>query len=252
MEQDQSASVEGLRIIVTGAARGIGLSTVRELCSSGAEVVAVDVDADELAIADLPDRATALAADLRDIDGIPGLITRASDALGGVDGLVNVAGVIRRRDDVDDVTEQDWDLQHDVNLKAPFFLCRAFRDQVRRQGSAGSIVLFSSQGWWSGGFGGSVVYAASKGGVVSLTRGLARTFAPDRIRVNCIAPGLIDTRMMSDGLDDAARAGLLSTIPLGRLGDPEEVAKAATYLVSRSASYITGATLNVSGGQLMY
>ena len=87
------------------------------------------------------------------------------------------------------MTEEDWDFQHDVNLKANFFLCRTAANAMVEQGQGGRIILFSSQGWWTGGFGGSVVYAATKGGVTSMCRGLARTYGPHRITVNAVSPG---------------------------------------------------------------
>jgi NAD(P)-dependent dehydrogenase (short-subunit alcohol dehydrogenase family) len=110
----------------------------------------------------------------------------------------------------------------------------------------------SSQGWWSGGFGGSVVYAASKGGIVSMTRGLARSLGPAGICVNCIAPGNIDTPMLMQDLDPNALDSIHRNTPLGRLGRPDEVASVAVFLLSTHASFVSGATLNVSGAFLMY
>ena len=143
---------------------------------------------------------------------------RVKDAFGRFDVLANAAAVLIRRGDVDEVTEDDWDTQHDVNLKAAFFLNRAAGRLLREQGNGGRIINFTSQGWWSGGYGGSVAYAASKGGIVSMSRGLARTYAKDGITVNTVSPGAVDTPMFRTGLD------------------PD----------------ITGATINVSGGWLMY
>lgn len=246
--------LEGKRILVTGAARGIGRAVCERAAERGARVFAVDLLEEELATlrdAEHPAVGT-LAKDLRAVAQLDGLCAQASETLGGLDALIHVAGVIVRKADLDAITEEDWDLQCDVNLKATFFLNRAAARLMRAQDSGGSIVNFSSQGWWTGGFGGSVTYAATKGGVVSLTRGLARTYAPHGVRVNCIAPGAVDTAMMREGLDDAARASFLAQVPLGRMAEPDELADAALFLVSSEASYITGATLNVSGGQLMY
>ncbi len=240
--------LSGKRILVTGAARGIGRAVAELAVTAGARVLATDVRAEDLA--QLPD-VTAVPYDLTDVAGLPGLVDRAVDALGGLDALVHVAGVILRRESIEDVTEADWDLQADVNLKATFFLDRAVATVLGRSGG-GAIVNFSSQGWWTGGFGGSVAYSATKGGVVSLSRGLARTLAERGVRVNVVAPGLVDTAMMRDGLDDQARAALIAQVPAGRLAEPVELAHAALFLVSDAASYLTGATLNVSGGQLMY
>ena len=160
--------------------------------------------------------------------------------------------VLRRRATIDEVTEEDWDVQFNINLKAVFFLNRAMADLLRAAGRGGRIVNFTSQGWWTGGFGGSVVYAASKGGVVSMSRGLARTLAADGITVNTVSPGAADTAMMRSGMTDEGLADFVKMIPLGRMAEPAEVASAVLYLASDLASYVTGATINVSGGQLMY
>ena len=121
-----------------------------------------------------------------------------------------------------------------------------------RAGRTGAIVNFSSQGWWTGGFGGSVVYNATKGGIVTLTRGLARSYAAARIRVNSVAPGLVDTPMLKEGLATSMLQALVDQVPLGRMATPAEVAPAVVFLASDHAVYITGATLNISGGFLMY
>ena len=123
---------------------------------------------------------------------------------------------------------------------------------MRDQGRGGRIINFTSQGWQSGGFGGSVAYAASKGGIVSMTRGLARTLAKDKITVNAVSPGAADTAMMRSGMDDAALASTVAQIPLGYMAQPSELAGTVLFLASDHAAYITGATINVSGGWLMY
>jgi NAD(P)-dependent dehydrogenase (short-subunit alcohol dehydrogenase family) len=246
--------LEDKRVLVTGAARGIGRAVCERAAERGARVFAVDLLEDELATlrdAEHPAVGT-LAKDLRSVAETDSLVAQVSQSLGGLDALIHVAGVIVRKADIDTVTEEDWGLQCDVNLKATFFLNRAAARLMRVQDSGGAIVNFSSQGWWTGGFGGSVTYAATKGGVVSLTRGLARTYAANGVRVNCVAPGAVDTAMMREGLDDAARASFLEQVPMGRMAEPDELADAALFLISSAASYITGATLNVSGGQLMY
>jgi NAD(P)-dependent dehydrogenase (short-subunit alcohol dehydrogenase family) len=160
--------------------------------------------------------------------------------------------VLIRRASVFDVSEADWDIQHDVNLKASFFLCQAVALTMKEQGTGGRIINFTSQGWMSGGFGGSVAYAATKGGIVSMTRGLARSLAKDKITVNAVSPGAADTAMMRSGMDDAALAGTIAQIPLGYMAAPSELAGSVLFLASDHASYITGATINVSGGWLMY
>jgi len=138
-------------------------------------------------------------------------------------------------------------------LKATFFLNRAAAQVFRAQGRGGRIINFTSQAWWTGGFGGAVAYAAAKGGVVSLTRGLARIYAKDRITVNAVAPGAADTPMLrSGGVTDEQIAAHMTQIPLGYLAAPSDLAGIVVFLASDHARYITGATINVSGGWLMY
>jgi len=245
--------LEGRSVVVTGAAGGIGRSVVAAFAEAGAHVVGVDIPGSAVAevIGELPGRHRALEADLRDVDDHARLFDQARE-LAPVAAIAHLAAVLLRRDTVDDVSPDDWDTQLDVNLKATFFLNRAARNAFRDQGTPGSIVNFTSQGWWTGGFGGSVVYAASKGGVVSLTRGLARSFAPDGVRVNAVSPGGVDTPMMTDGLSDEVRRTFMSQVPLGRLAAPDELAGAVLFLASSASSYVTGTVVNVSGGQLMY
>jgi len=252
---DLGAGLEGRGVIVTGAAGGIGRATALAFAATGARVMAVDLDEDGAAatVAAMEgDGHLAVGADLADIDGHARLVARARDELGGVDVLAHLAAVLRRRAGIDEVTEQDWDLQLDVNLKAAFFLCREAAGAMRDQGRGGRIITFSSQGWWTGGFGGSVVYSASKGGIVSMTRGMARTYGPDGITVNAVSPGLVDTPMLTDDMDPAALEALRAATPLGRVGTPDELAGTVVFLASSHASYISGATINVSGGFLMY
>jgi NAD(P)-dependent dehydrogenase (short-subunit alcohol dehydrogenase family) len=120
------------------------------------------------------------------------------------------------------------------------------------QGDGGRIIAFTSQGWQTGGFGGSVAYAASKGGIVSMTRGMARTYGPHGITVNTVSPGLVETPMLTDGLSDEVYDSLKRQTPLGRVAEPHELAGTVVFLASRHAGYISGATINVSGGFLMY
>lgn len=249
------AGLEGRGVLVTGAAGGIGRPVAAAFAAAGARVLAVDLDqgaAEDVAAGLEGDGHAALGADLSDLDVHAAVVERARAALGSLDVLAHLAAVLRRRGDVDEVTEADWDLQHDVNLKATFFLCREVAKAMREQGRGGRIITFSSQGWWTGGFGGSVAYAASKGGIVSLTRGLARTYGPYGITVNSVSPGQVNTPMLMTGLSDAVLKSMTDATPLGRIAEPHELAGPVVFLASDHASYITGATLNVSGGFLMY
>ena len=248
------AGLEGRVVLVTGAAGGIGREVVAGLAAAGAQVVAADRHdaalADALSTVSAPTVRRA-EVDLADLGAHAGLIAYAQES-GPLYGLVHCAAVLRRRAQVADITEDDWDAQVDVNLKGTFFLCRAAADAMRTAGHGGRVVTFSSQGWWTGGFGGSVVYATTKGGVVSMTRGLARAYGPAGITVNAVAPGQARTSMLLHDLDERVLATMTEQTPLGRIAEPAEVAAAAIFLVSTHASFITGTTLNVSGGFLMY
>ncbi|HEY5081581.1 MAG TPA: SDR family NAD(P)-dependent oxidoreductase [Bauldia sp.] len=250
-----ASGLEGKGILVTGAAGGIGREVVRAFAAAGSRVAAVDLkqEAVDAVIGECEGGPhLAVGFDLRKFGALPDLLAKARSVFGRLDVLACVAGALVRRAHVDDVTEADWDLQHDVNLKSAFFLNQAAGKLFREQGRGGRIINFTSQGWWSGGFGGSVAYAASKGGVVSMTRGLARSFAKDKITVNAVSPGAADTAMMRSGMTDAALAATIAQIPLGYMSEPGELAGTVLFLASDHASYITGATINVSGGWLMY
>ena len=252
---DLGAGLAGRGVMVTGAGGGIGREVARAFAAAGARVLAVDLRADavEAVVAELEgDGHAGAAVDLSDISTHAGLVSRARDELGGLYVLAHLAAVLRRRDSIDDVSEEDWDVQLDVNLKAAFFLCREVGMALQAAGRGGRIVAFSSQGWWTGGFGGSVVYCAAKGGVVSFTRGLARTFGPANITVNCVAPGAVETPMLLGGLTDDDVRNMEAATPLRRLGQPHELAGPVVFLLSQHASFVSGATLNVSGAWLMY
>lgn len=255
MPWSAAAGLPGKVAVVSGAAGAIGAEVALAFAAAGTHVLAVDVDADGLA--DLmpmldggPHASQTL--DLRQLDEHERLLRGAVSSLGGLDILANVAGVLIRRADLDEVTEEDWDYQHDINLKASFFLNRAAARIMRERGAGGRIINFSSQGWWSGGFGGSVVYAATKGGIVSMTRGLARSYAPDAITVNAVSPGAVDSPMLRGGLTEEQLETQLTQIPIGYMAEPGDLTGAVLFLASDHARYITGATINVSGGWLMY
>ena len=249
------AGLEGRGVILTGAAGGIGTAVAHGFAAAGARIMAVDLEQgrlDELVGSLEGDGHVSVSADLRDTKGHDALVARAREELGEVYVLANLAAVLRRRGSLDEITEDDWNLQQDVNLKAAFFLSRAAGRAMVEAGKGGRIILFSSQGWWTGGFGGSVVYAASKGGVTTMCRGLARTYGPHGITVNCVSPGQVHTPMLMTGLAPEIYENMKKQTPLGYVAEPEELAGPVVFLASDHARYITGATLNVSGGFLMY
>ena len=255
MTWNLASGLEGKRVMLTGGAGGIGREVALAFGAAGARVAVIDLDEDKVraVVAEMAGGPhLPLAADLRPVAGHAELIGAVAGFLGGLDVLVCTAAVLVRRHSLDDVTEADWDIQHDVNLKSTFFLNQAAARVFRAQGRGGRIINFTSQGWQSGGFGGSVAYAASKGGIVSMTRGLARSLAKDKITVNAVSPGAADTAMMRSGMTDAALDATVAQIPLGYMAQPSQLVGAVLFLASDHADYITGATINVSGGWLMY
>lgn len=242
------SELKGRTVLITGAASGIGRAVGHAVVRAGATVILVDRDPIDSSQFPSDAAITSTVVDLSDVSAID----RLSDELASrgvlLDALIHVAGVIIRRSTIEEVTETDFDLQYQVNLRGTFFLVTRMKPRMAK---GSSIVLFTSQGWWTGGLGGSLPYAATKAGVVALVRGFARELAPD-IRINAVAPGFVDTAMMQNGLTDEQREGLVAQVPLGRMADPVEVADVALFLASEASRYMTGATLNVTGGQLVY
>jgi NAD(P)-dependent dehydrogenase (short-subunit alcohol dehydrogenase family) len=249
------AGLDGKGVIVTGAAGGIGHAVAHAFSTTGARVMAVDIDqakVDEVVAGFEGSGHVGVAQDLRDLASHRPLVQRARDELGNLYVLANLAAVLRRRASLEEVSEDDWDFQHDINLKAAFFLTKAAGAAMIEQGQGGRIILFSSQGWWTGGFGGSVAYAATKGGITTMSRGLARTFGPHGITVNCVSPGQVHTPMLMTGLAPEVYEAMKKQTPLGYVAEPEEMAGPVVFLASDHAKYVTGATINASGGFLMY
>lgn len=255
MTWDVSAGLEGKGVLVTGAARGIGRSVAEAFAAAGSRVMAVDLDAARLqsVVTRLPGEGhVAVAFDLRDIQGHARLTESAVAQLGRFDVLAHLAGILIRQPDINDVTETEWDDQLDVNLKASFFLAKTAGEAMKTAGRAGRIILCSSPSWWTGGLPGAIPYAASKGGVVSMVRGLAKVYGPAGITVNAIVPGLVNTDMGRAGLADEVQRSVAEASALGRWAEPSEIAGPVLFLASEHAAFITGATLNVTGGMLLY
>lgn len=246
-------------VVVTGGAGAIGRSVCEGFAEAGARVAVVDINQPAAsAVADDLTQSYAsvhkgYGADLREVKKLPKLVASIEGDLGAVDHLVNIAGIIKRTSDLFSVTPEDWDAQNDINLKALFFLSQAVGQSLVSRGQEGSIINYSSQGWMSGGFGGSVVYNATKGAVTTITRGMARSWAPHGIRVNAVAPGLVETPMLvTEQTTPEDLQALSDSIPMKRLAHPDDHVGATVFLASPMARYMTGATVNVSGGFLMY
>lgn len=248
------AGLEGSAVVVTGAAGGIGRAVAHTVAQCGAQVWALDRPNARLSevVDSLPGNGHhAVELDLADAATIAPTLHRIDEQTPRLWGLVHAAAALRR-ETIAEVTPESWDAQHDVNLRGTFFLLRSVGDALVARGAGGRIVTFSSIAWQTGPILGSDAYVASKAGVVALTRGFARSLGGANVTVNCIAPGQIDTPMQRSDNTDATMAATAAACPLGRMGTPEEVAAVAAFLLSSHAGFVSGATINVSGGLLMY
>src|SRR5919112_4898438 len=240
----------GRKALVTGASGGIGGAIARLLHAQGATVALSGTRRaalDELA-QNLRARAHVAEANLADKGAVEALVPAAEAAMGGLDILVNNAGVtkdnlfLRMKD-------EEWDTVIAVNLTAAFRLSRAAVKGMMRRRHGRIINIGSVVG--STGNPGQGNYAASKAGLIGMTKALAAEVAGRNITVNCVAPGFIESPM-TDVLNEKQREGILGTIPMGRLGQGEEIASAVVYLASTEAGYVTGHTLHVNGGMAMF
>jgi 3-oxoacyl-[acyl-carrier protein] reductase len=239
----------GKSALVTGASGGIGADIARALHAAGATVglSGTRVEPLETLARELGSRTHVLPCNLSDPVAVEGLVKQATEAMGAVDILVNNAGITRDGLAMR-MSDEDWQAVIDVNLTATFRLCRAaIRGMMKARW--GRIVNISSVVGQTGNAG-QVNYAASKAGMVGLSKSLAAEVASRGITVNAVAPGFIETAM-TDKLNDQQREGILGAVPAGRMGRPEEIAAAVLYLASPEAGYVTGATLHVNGGMAM-
>ncbi len=241
--------LDGKTALVTGASGGIGAAIARALHAQGAAVVLSGTrrDALDALVAGLGERAHACPADLREPGAADALVSAAEAAAGPLAILVNNAGFTRDMLALR-MKDEDWASVLDVDLGAPFRLCRAvLRGMVKRR--AGRIVQISSVVGFTGNPG-QANYAAAKAGLAGMSRALAQEVGSRGITVNLVAPGFVQTAM-TDALPEAQRARLVEATPLGRMGRPEDVAAAVVYLASDEASWVTGASLHVNGGMAM-
>lgn len=239
----------GKRVLVTGAADGCGKAIAKVLADEGAQVILHDLPAKEELLranaAALPNGASYLMADLSSEEEVLDLFERA----GSLDLLVNNAGIWPTAY-VTEMSAAAFKKTLDINLIAPFLLAKCFVNQCIAEGKKGKIVNMVSQAAFHGSTSGHAHYAASKAGLVAFTVSLAREVAPLGINVNAVAPGMMRTPMNKEALEER-EASYLERIPLRRIADPSEVAAVVAFLCSNQSDYMTGATLDVTGGMLM-
>jgi NAD(P)-dependent dehydrogenase (short-subunit alcohol dehydrogenase family) len=233
--------------IITGAASGIGLSCVRRSVEQGTRVCAVDLDMAALkkSLGDLGDRATPLALDVSDRAACNAVVAKAVEILGSVDALIHFAGIWAGTQ-WQESEEPEWDRILGVNLKGSFFMAQAAANHMKQR-KRGSIVLTASVSVKVGGVGGGTAYVSSKGGVIGLCRSLARNMGAYGIRVNAINPGVIDTPMTA-AWSAELKAETIRRTPLGRIGQPDDIADVAIFLASDAARFVTGEVIEVNGG----
>lgn len=245
--------LQGRVAIITGAGRGMGAAIARRLAEDGAMVVPTDVDhksALEVAksIGEAGGSACACELDVSRPELVRQAIAFVMLGCKRVDILVNNAGICERVR-AEQITEEAWDRMFAVNLKGAFFCAQAVMGPMRAQGW-GRIINIASVGGRTGGAGVGAHYAASKAGLICLTKSLARELAPHGITVNGVAPGVIETHM-TGAASEETQEHYRRSIPLGRFGTPRDVAHAVAFFASEEASYITGKILDVDGGMVM-
>jgi 3-oxoacyl-[acyl-carrier protein] reductase len=241
--------LSGKTALVTGASGGIGGAIAKVLHGAGAQVTLAGTRADALAAlaGELKERAHVATADLGDAASLDALVKNAETAMGKIDILVNNAGVTRDTLMMR-MKDEDWQKVIDVNLTATFRLSRAVLRSMMKARWGRIISITSIVGVT--GNPGQANYAASKAGMIGLTKSLAGEVASRNITANCIAPGFITTPM-TDALNEEQKTRLMGAIPTGRFGTPADIAAATLYLASEEASYVTGQTLHVNGGMAM-
>lgn len=247
--------LEGKVAIVTGAARGIGEAIAKTLASNGAMVVVNDVNIEGAArvaeeIKNMGKQAIAIQADVSNEKQVFDMVEKTLERFGRIDILVNNAGILRRRGSIEEISVEEWDLVMEVNVKGVFICSKAVLKTMKKQRNGKIVNISSSAGRSTSELGGAH-YTASKAAVLGFSRHLAREAAPFNINVNAVCPGLIDTPMVRSSTSPEEIREAEKTIPMGRLGTPEEVAQLVLFLVSDASSYINGATIDINGAILL-
>ncbi len=247
--------LHGKTAIISGAAgpRGIGFATAKLFALNGARVAILDLDAEgaKAAAAELGPEHMGIGCDVTDRADTGRAVEAVLAAFGKVDILVNNAGVTQAIK-VWDIDAESWDHIQDVNLRGVLYMSQAVMPHMRER-KEGAISCMSSVSAQRGGsILGGAHYSAAKAGVLGLAKAMARELGPDNIRVNCVAPGLIETDIIAGKISDESRAKILEGIPLNRLGQPKDVANIFLFLSSDLSAYLTGNVIDVNGGMLIH
>jgi NAD(P)-dependent dehydrogenase (short-subunit alcohol dehydrogenase family) len=243
--------LDGEIAIVTGAAssRGLGRAIARLFAEHGAKVAVLDIDAEgaRKVATELGPGHRGYRCDVTTSHEVDSVIAQVAQELGAPSILVNNAGITQPKR-IAEITEEDYDAVLDVSLKGTFLCSKAVIPHMQRLGKGSIVCMSSVSAKRGGGIFGGPHYCAAKAGILGLTRTLARDLAPDGIRVNALAPGLIDTDITQGKLTDELKAQIIATIPLGRLGRPLDVARACLFFASDLSGYVTGEIMDVNGG----
>ncbi len=245
-----------MHVVVAGGSRGIGASAALRAASLGAAVSITyreRADAADRVVAQIREqggRAQAFQADIAHERQVQAAMDAACAGFGPPRGVVVSAGIFEHRT-IEDMTADFWHRTMDTNLTETMWTVKAAARHLRASGGGGSIVIYTSTAGQSGGGGGSAPYCVSKAGQIMFSRCMAHELAPNRIRVNCIAPAWTETEMAAASLERLGREQVASSFPLGRIGKPEDIANATCFLLSIDAEFITGTTVTVDGGLAM-
>ena len=245
--------LEGKVAIITGSAQGIGKSIAQAFCAEGAKVAVFDINDEKgktcvMQIVQAGGEAFCCSCDVTNVDEIKKGVQLVADTYGRIDILVNNAGILHTTP-IEEVTEDEWDRIMAINLKSVFFMTQQVLPYLK-ENNCGKVVNITSVAGRMGGIANGLGYTASKAGIIGLTYGFANRLAKYKINVNAIAPGTTKTDIIK-AIDPDKLEQLIETIPLKRLGSPQDIANAAVFLASSKADFMTGAVLDINGGMFV-
>jgi len=239
--------LKGKTAIITGATGGIGKAITLLFHQEGANVV-ICYNKNKKEAENLHkklENSITCQLDLNNSESISDVISKSHKQFNSIDILINNGAFLSQKP-FETIEEEEWDYTLSVNLKAPFLMCQKVIPYMKKQNHGRIVNISSIGGQWGGNL--AIHYAASKAGLISLTKSLSKIYSKDNILTNCIAPGLIDTKMIANEIKTKEGKEKINQIPIKRIGTPQEVAKTALFLVSDDSTYVTGQTINLNGG----